>query len=484
MPFDANAALEYVNDPRYDILKKPIKIDKDSKAYEIQLIPPATAKGTYSKTDVIDMGSVPCFNSDGTNHYIDVYTGSDYKVNLQGCAIIMKYHCRQVRKPAGSAYVGVPIAPTNETGTGVGSSIPWNPLYFFNTVSLKANQSQTPIEQYINAGQFSHITTSRLLKKYKSQALEANDMSFMTPCIEEKFDNDTMSIASAQRSTLWTGASGAYDAASSAGTTTDVYYQKVIPLADFFECCEAPAVWSNINRFRIEFTMKLPDQIAFMCPRATVQAGASKVYVYVDEIKLLFDSCRMQPKQTLDVASEKQKGFVENVGFLNNFCVPIPYTAGNQIVVTGQKNAQEFILGFPAEGVTLQGSACSNPIQYHTGSLSSLSLMYGADLPFRTPIPLSGDTTSLLNSIAYDLYRKSCGADRANLVPLAISFSKYRFYHFYFLPIFYQATSHLNSDPKDCRIDSTGGVSGNAVAIIRKLALTQIASDGNVDVMA
>jgi hypothetical protein len=476
MPFDNNAFTEYVDDSRYDLLKKPIKIDKSNRAYEIQQIPPATAISSYVKTDnTIDMGA-QCWNGDGSLHYIDVYAGSDYKPNMLGTYIYMKYHCAQVRTTAGPViFKGPPIAPL---AGGVGTSIPWNPLYAFNTVALKLNQAQTPVEQYINAGQLSHISTARYLQKYKKDAMENNDLTFFTPCIESKFDNATISPESATRSINWTGANGLVgDNAVTAGPIT--YYEKMIPLSDFFESCENPAIWTNCNRFRFEFTMKTPNQIGFSCG---AQAGASGLYFYVDSIKMMFDSSRMQAIQTIETASLKQIGTIENIAYYENFVIPTVYNPNSQLVATGQRDVQQLIVGFPALANTVGGSVCVNPIQYFNGQLSSLSVIYGSDMPLRSPLTL-GSGSSQLDSSAYVLYRKACGSDRTNIVPLAVSFFNYPQYHLYFLPIYNPILPHRNNDPKDLRVDTTStlGAPTNAVLIMRKFAGVQIDSSGAID---
>lgn len=482
MPINTSAFIELTSDVRYDVLKKGIKVDKDNKAYELQFIPPATGMAKYSKTDVVDVGD-DCYNADGSLGYIDIYCGSDYKANMQGTFIVLDYQCVQARKPAGDAYKGTLIAPTQVDGTGVGWSMPWNTLTFFSTAALKLNQSQTPVEQYINTGVLDHITTARFLKKYKKEALENNDMTFNTPCIESKFDNTTMSAESAMRAVNWMGASGASDAASAAATTTLRTYEKIIPLADLFESCENPGIWTNTNRFRFEYTLKLPDAIPFRCGAAA--AGSSAAYVFVKKIGLMFDSTRMQAVQAIETAAEKQEGSIENIAYLENFCLPIQYTNGQQLVATGQRDVQELILGFPAKGATVDGAVGVNPIQYYSGNLGSLSVMYGSDLPLRTPLSLAGILTAYntakRNGTAYALYRKSCGADRAAVVPLALNFTDYNIYHLYFLPIYNPILPHRNNDPKDLRVDTSSGTTGNAVMIIRKFAGAQVDSTGAVE---
>lgn len=488
MPFDTAAFTEYTSDARYDLLKKPVKVDKDNRAYEIQFIPPATAQGTYSATDTTVNINQACWNSDGSLHYMDVYCGSDYKANMAGTFLVMKYKVAQIRTSDQAAvFLGPPIAPTQVNGTGVGTSIPWNPMYFFNTVALKLNQSQTPVEQYINAGQLHHITTARYLQKYKRSALEGNDMSFFTPCIESKYDNDTISAESANRSYNWCGANGAVDARPGA-VGSPIEYQKVIPFSDIFECCENPGIWTNCSRFRFEFTMKLPSAVGFKCG---AQAGTGGLYVFVTEVKIMFDSTRMQAMQTIETATEKQKGTVENIAYYENFVIPVTYAPGSQLVATGQRDVQQLIVGFPAMGLTLDGSACVNPIQYFSGALSSLSVIYGSDMPLRAPLALGNNVTAnstKLDTQAYALYRKACGADRMNVVSVPLSLSTYRQYHLYYLPIFNPLMPHRNNDPKDLRVDTQSNLAATpgvancaAVLIIRKFAGTQVDSTGAVE---
>lgn len=478
MSFDTQAFSETVSDPRYDVLKSKIKIDKDNKAYELQLIPPATAAGSFTKTftvagtnSTISVQSGTCWNLDGTLHYIDVGLGSDFKANMNGTFLMLKYECLQARKLDGaSAYIGPPIEDR--------SSMPWNPMWMFNTIALKGNQSQTPIEQYINSGQLHHITTLRYLQKYKSDALEGNDMTFLTPCIEDAFDTTTTTSAtSIARAKTWMGASGN---AAATGKTSKTY-MKLIPLSDIFESCEVPAVWNNLNRFRIEFTFKLPDAIAFGPP--PVVDNASDVYVVIRDVKLMLDTTRMTPSNALETAGEKRQGTMENIGRFENFCVPLSYSTGNQLVVTGQRDVQQVVVAFPAIG-SVAGAA--NPIQYSNGKLTSLSCMYGSDLPLRSPITLGGANGGQINTMAYALYRKSCGADRAPIVPLALDFlSYYTCYNIYYIPIYNPAFPHRNNLPYDVRIDTNAdaGTNNNVVICIRKFSGVQIDSTGAITVM-
>lgn len=498
MPFDTSAFVDYVSDPRYDLLQKPIKADKDNRAYELQFLSPATGKGNYTTTTAHGTLTVPCYNADGSPVYWDVYCGSDFKANMQGCALKVRYQCVQGRTDSASVlFFGVPVEPlvTEQVKTGLGWSIPWNfGGMAINTSALKLNASQTPVEQYINGGVMQHITTARYLKKYKKEALENNSMTFNTPCIESAFDHDTaMSPESQLRAKNWMGSYGVHNALKANvpnyGSATFPTYEKIIPLSDLFETCETPAIWTNTNRFRLELTFNFPDKIAFRCGPAIT--GSSDVYVFITDAQLIFDSTRMAPKAAIETASEKASGTIENMGYIEHFCLPVPYTAGQQLVMTGQRDLQEVILAFPAVGTSIdvENNVCKNPIQYHNGGLSRLALMYGSDMPFRTPLSLSGKSalgfavsTPLLDTPAYAMFRKSCGSDRCTTVPLSLNYTDYWRYHMYFLPIFNQTLIHRNNDPKDVRIDTTDGVSHPKVVMIaRKFAGAQVDSTGQVE---
>jgi len=510
MVFDNGSFSENVSDPRYDILKKKIKVDKDNKAYEIQFIPPATAIKTFDAPGAgggnLAHDLVNCWNGDGTNHYIDVYCGADFKANMQGSGLLIRYWAKQGRltNSGVNAYWGPPIDAASVTTVGSGSSVPWNPLYMFQTISLKINTSQTPIEQYVNQNNLQHISTARFLLKYKS-AIENSDSTFMTPCIESNFDgvNDKLSAESCLRAQRWLGAIGDSDdqngadivsanseqilgIQTAAGRIAHKKYTKFIPLSDIFESCETPAIWNNVNRFRLEFTFRSPDQICF---QAGTPPDSTVTYFYIDDIKLMFDSTRMQPMQTIETAEQKEKGTVENIGYMENFCVPVPYPVGggsSQLVVTGQRDVQMVILGFPA--INQGGNACVNPLQYGSGGLTSLNLLYGSDMPLRTPLNLdSPGNNAPVNNIydnvaAYRLYIKACGCDRSPLVAPALTFRTFKFYNLYFFPIYYPALPHRNNDPRDIRLDNVGNQDyTQAVVIVRRFNGAQIMSNGLVE---
>ena len=498
MPLDQSTFMKYDDDPRYDLLKKPVTFDKSNRAYEIQFIPPATSKQPYPATFAgIDYGTT-CWNASEATHYIDVYTGSDYKANMQGCYLKLTYTAYQVRIGANAAqFLGCPIATA---GGAAGWSIPWNPLWFFQTISLKANQSQTPIEQYINAGNLQHISTARFLLKYKRDALESHDETFFTPCIESNWDTTVLSTESATRSTNWLGAFGGVAANANVivgdpANNTPKVFTKMIPMSDIFECCEVPAIWQNMNRFRIEFTMKRPDQICFRA--GAVVPNTSEPNIYVTDIQFVFDSARMAPVQAIETAVDKQKGQSENIAYLQNEIINVSYASGSQVVATGQRDLQMAIFGIPALGqqppVVANGApapAVTNPLQYWSGNITSINVMYGSDMPLRTPIRLSTGfnaaatwETQLNNTVIYAMYKKCCSSDRSALVPVAIPFKFYPYYHLYFIPIYNPTMLHRNADPKDLRIDNTGApaIAAPSVILLRKVKGISIGASGEIE---
>ena len=521
MPFDATTAVEYVSDSRYDLAKKPLKVDKDNRAYELSLIPPATGKGTWVKSipgnaTTVDFNE-SCFNADGSMQYIDLHLGSDYKLNPMGTYIVVKYVCKQARAlnvnlAGNGSFKGAPYTPTAQ----VGHSIPWTPTWFFNTVSLKLNNTQTPCEQYISSGTLHHIVTARILQKFKRDALESDELQFMTPCLETSLDtNVVLSVESDKRAKNWMGCKGAIASTSvDASSTVTTEYTKLIPLSTIFECCGSPAIWNNVSKLRFEYTFKTPDQICFDGSNRTAlpAAGAttSQVFCFVTDVRLLHDSTRMAPVLAIETASEKQQGFVEMLPYLENFVIPQSYSQNQQLVLTNQRDVQQVILGFPVIGVNTNKNVVIanrvtyvNPLQYFNGNMKELSIQYGSDMPLRFPLSLGGiDASQAGNALGFTLYRKACGADLASTVPLALSFkSTYPWYSLFWLPIYSPNLAKRNSDAKDIRINTSqedlgnvGPESGpdantctstlNAIVIARKLQLVQVSSDGIVEKMS
>lgn len=482
MPFDQGTFTEYVEDPRYDLLKKPIKLDKSSKALEIQYIPPCTAKGSYGVPTAANLAGYTqqCWNADGSTHAFEVYLGSDFKMNAQGSGLLLTYTAVQGRRTNqvdGTAFWGCPIEPSNLNGAGTGWSIPWNPTYWFQTMAMKGNASQQPIEQYINVGTLHHVTTPRFLEKYKS-AIETTDSIFLTPCIETNFDNDTLSTESTARAVSWLGASGAVAAQINGTVYAPKSFTKFIPLNDLFESAENPGIWCNLNKLRLEFTFRLPTDITFRCGAAA--ANSSPTYFFITDMKFIMDSSRMQSLQAIENAVEKQQGTMENIAYFENYCSPINYIANSQMVVVGQRDVQQIIVGFPALGQTQEGSAVVNPTQYDSGALSAINAIYGADMPCRTPLTLS-PTNHLQNAASYMLYRKACGADRSPLVSPALTFYNYKMYHLYWFPIYHPSMPHRSNDPRDVRIDTAGGAARPAIVVVRRFNGCQLSSDGNVE---
>ena len=510
MPVDNLTFQELVDDSRYDLLKQKIKIDRSNRSYELLWVPPATTKGSYVIGTGAGATTWACWNDSSSTHYIDLYSGSDYKTNLQGSYIQLSYYACQQRLTNAANYTGCPIATTgNNPQAYKGYSLPFNPLYFFQTIALKINQNQTPLEQYINANNLQHISTLNYLLNYKKDALESNDQTMFTPCIETSFDTQTsLSEESKTRGERWLGSTGLVNAArdQSAAITnnTPKRFTKIIPLSDIFNCAQTPAIWSNITRLRLEFTLRLPDKIAFSSFDAAeilAQNTNSTVYIVVDDIQIIYDATRMGSMQNIQVAEDKKAGLVENVGFLQNECIPWSYTSGSQVIATSMRDLQMAAFGILALGqrpTKINGVAdtnvCVNPIQYINGNITTINMSYGGDQPLRTPLRLydglivanaSTNQSIYSNTSAYMLYKKCCAADRSSLLPVALSFVSFPMYHLFCFPVYNMGMPiHKNNDPKDVRFDNQGSTSllnVPSVIILRKFCGLQLDALGNVE---
>ena len=581
MSFDTKSFNIFRDDPRFDVFTHHISLDKDLKANEITWINPATAKVSYSSTDVgtasytktdgattttqtftpslttlaagsqTQIGGGSYFNASSDLHYFDVYLGSDFKAAMYSSGIEMSTHTEQLRGPltafptgatnpapnqGSGLFIGVGCIAGNQgadnfvlnvsgaddthfavavdTAGGVhGSSEPWHPIAgFFQTFSLLQNQQQQVLEQYVNVGTVSPNVISKTLLKYKKEALENNDLTFNTPCIESAFDTSTgLSPESATRSN-WNSVGYGVDAFNN--STSSVGYNNVraknrkviIPFSDFFESMEMEGILLNSNRYRFQFTMNTPDKVAFNTSCHILSNNSSggtapyfvgKKFVFVDEMRIISDCARMQPVQAIDASSEVASGRVENIGWCQNYGVNLPYTPGQQLVLTAQRDVQSIILGVPALGnkVKSDSSTGINPTQFYNGLLSYLQPQYGNDIPFKTPLKLSQSTPYNVgeNVNAYYMYRKCCNSEKAHELPCAINFSDFKTYHLYYMPIYSPLSIHRNNDPKDIRIDTsapssssdpTYGVSNNVFVIARKFMGAQLLADGSVTVMS
>lgn len=129
-------------------------------------------------------------------------------------------------------------------------------------------------------------------------------------------------------------------------------------------------------------------------------------------------------------------------------------------------------------GVAVTGSTgvVRNPLQFDNGSISGFSVGYGPDRPILTPLSLSS-THPQQNALIYSMYKKFCGADRANLVSLPIRFQELPWYHIYAIPIYNQASGiHVNADPRniDFSLATTTFVARQAIVVIVRFAGGQI----------
>lgn len=390
MVFDKTKFVEYKDDPRYDMLTQAIRVDKDNKAYEMQFYQPTTGPGSYSiPTGAAgNVTNISCYNARFENYIFDVSLGPETKINPQGSFMILKYKAYQRRQTNAGNWLGCPVAPTAFDGTGEGWSLPWNTNNFFRDLQLLSGNSQMPLEQYVQ-GNYAAGNTIRYLHDFKRDALEANDMALMTPCIESKYDDDTLSAESALRAVRWLGSAGAAADNISAALAPKTF-TKVIPLSEMFGCFQSPGIWTNCNKFRIHFTFKSPEELVFMCGAAAPQHTANTC-ICIEQVQLLVDQTRMSPVQAIESATEKVEGKIENIGYTEYFTQPMGNSS--QILVTGQRDVQAVCLVYPASaaGAAVTGStgAVRNPLQFDNGGISGFSVSYGSDLPIRTPLSLS-----------------------------------------------------------------------------------------------
>ena len=533
MPFDRSTFLQFSSDPRYDVLTKAIKADSSNASYEVTRIPPQTAPSTLSYTMASftatnasgsATASASCYNN-GATHWIDIYFGSNYKMRLFGTTLLMKYSAQQVRTTGatqvvavGSAYVGVPIDPASSFVANTGYSVPWHPAAWFSNLYLQSGANQENVEDYVFQDQIGNICSCRALQEYKSQALESAHDNMFTPCIESAFDDITLSAESILRAERHLLAKGTmYQSepfATYAGNSTGV---KAIPLSDLFSSCANDGFWQNSSKIRIQFTMKTPDKIAF-CANTTLTGssygvagaggsqtygdssqsiaqaqynltnGCSPVYCFVNTVEVLVDSARMTANQAIDSTVEIKKADVPlNIGFKKYF--PVPSVSSSQILVTTQRDVQQVALGFEAYRATSIVNKAAGPVQNYLqkddGSLSSLSILYGNEQTIRQPMILDHTVTGneLNNTIAYALYKKSCNAERSNLVSPAIPFTSFPYYSWYFLPIFpSNAGVHLTSDGRDIRMDNSATTSSRQiVSMVIRFEGVSISAAGSVD---
>jgi hypothetical protein len=532
MVFERSTFLEFSDDPRYEVLTKAIKADSSNASYEITRVPPQTAPSTLSyaltaftatNSSGTATASMSCYNN-GATHWIDIYFGSNYKMRLFGTFLMMKYSAQQIRTTgatttvaASSAYVGVPIDPASSKVANTGYSIPFHPAAWFANLYLQSGANQENVEDYVFQDQIGNICSCRAIQEYKREALEAAHDNMFTPCIETAFDDLTLSAESILRAQTHLLASGTmYESktfAALAGNTTGV---KAIPLSDLFSTCTNDGFWQNSNKIRIQFTMKTPDKIAF-CSNTTLTGssygaagssgsqtygdssqsiaaaqycatnGCSPVYCFVNSVEVLVDSARMTASQAIDSTVEiKKENKPMNIGYMKYF--PVPAQSSSQIVVTQQRDVQQVALGFEAYRAASIVNKAAGPVQNYLqkddGSLNSVSILYGNEQTIRQPMQFDHTVTGneLNNTIAYTLYKKSCNAERSNLVSPAVPFSRFPFYNWYFFPIFpSNAGVHLTSDGRDIRIDNSATTSSRQiVSMCKRFQGVQIEASGAV----
>ena len=513
MPFD-KTAFEFIPDFRNDLLQKKIALNKDNRSFEFQQIPPVTAPAVfqYTSAGVVIPAGTPnasvgnCWNDGSTTHAIEMYLSQDLKPNLSGCYLQIRYRPLQVRKLNAGAWqaaswIGYPAHVVANGVTTYTPSIPWNPLWWLQTVALKVNNQQMPLEQYIQPNFLQYQSTLKFLTSYKRAAIEADSTLFF-PTVESSFDTygagGIISPESDTRSQFWLGTDGDVDDAVTATPVKE--FTHTIPLSAIFECAKIPAIFQNITKMRLELLFKAPQDIAFNCGVRNNAVGVCSIVI--TDVKMIFDACRSTPQLAVEVADDKRNGMVENIAFMENSILPINYSGGStQLVFTSQNMVQQCIVAFPALGLDVQvGGApanpavnpVTNPLQFWNGNLSTINLIYGSDQPSKQPIQLNsaatnaGTNSAVMNSLAYMLYRKTCALDNETYDACPITFNRFFPYHIYCFPIYSPyAAPYLNQDPKDIRVDvnSSGNTSISAIICARKLKTVQLTSLGDVETL-
>jgi hypothetical protein len=490
MPFE-NSHLQSVPDLRFEVLKNKTNVDKDNGVYELMTFPPTGS--TMGSFNVPTVGSIPCWNSDGSLKYIDIECPSDAKPFMAGLAVKITFRFGETR-PNRTTLQAWNLDTTHGTRVGgVTTAIPWNPLTIFRTTALKVNKNLTPVEQYINDNQYGHITTLKFLRQFSSQALEAADDVFFTPCLEEFLDTSValnnssgLSAATSSRSQRWCLPNGMTQ--SDANDINVVTCSKMIPFSLLFDSCNAPAIWTNVNRFRWEFTMKTPDMI----PLPNIHSTGVVPYVFITDIQLMYDGTHASLSLSQEISSDKKEGEVESLSYLYSEIFPLPYTAGASLQLTKQRNIQFCALAFPAGGHILTVGGVDwyliNPYQYYNNRIQTLNASYGNLTAIKTPIQLVGyDINSPAQNIQlYNLYKKCCARENIKQLTPAIPYFKLNQYHVYWLPFFsMQCAAHVTNDSRDIRIMTNGGINDPMAFICTtKLEVVQVFPNGEVSTLS
>ena len=439
--FDEQSYYEATNDIRFDLLKQPVHVDKDTEESINTLIYPQTGKsGTY-------------YNSTGSRQTtFDITADGNALEDLANYRLCIRMRAIELQVADG----------VTERAMTTGSGMPWCFSSLISAISARVNDNSELIDNYQDSALYPEMTMIRMLKKYDSNALENHDEAMFTPCIESGLDlTGALSTETQARTTRWL---------LPAGTTG--YVQKNIPFHDLLPCFDTPGLSSNVRKLHLEITWRPTDEIPFYADTALTTYTPR---IYIDNVYIWKDAQKMTVGQNIDTVRERLEGKQERIAFPHYTMANESYTQNAQIKVTSQSNTQAITAGFKASVVDSTNNR--NYMQFVPNGTTSVSMEYG-----NLVIPRQIITTSQSAMDLYTFYKKAIRKQHnVNFTP-ALPFRAFAWYYLIWLGTTESLFPKLERQAKDVRININGATSGTAVVAVENMWSAQISADGSITV--
>jgi hypothetical protein len=437
--FEADSYYEPTNDVRFDLLKQPIKVDRDTEESINTVIYPQSGKtGTYYNS------------SSGSQTIFDFTADSNALEDLSSYRLCVRMRAIELLTADG----------VTERAMTTDSSVPWCFSALIDRISVRANDNATLLEDYTTTGLYKDAAMARMLKKYDSTTLESHDEAMFTPCIESGLDlTGALSTESAARSTRWL-----------IPASTTGYVQKNIPFHDLLSCFDNPGFSSNVRKLHMEIYWRLPTEIPFYADTALTTHTPR---IYIDSVYLWKDAQKMTPTQNVSTIRERLAGEVEKMAYPYYNASNQTYTQNAQIKITSQVNSQSILAAFRASVVDSTNNR--NYMQFVPNGTTSVSMEYG-----NLVIPRQIISTNQSAMDLYTFYKKAIRKqNNVNFAP-AIPFRAFAWYYLMWLGTTESIMPKLERQAKDVKININGAATASCLVVVENLWAPQISADGSV----
>ena len=366
-------------DPRFNILNQATAVDCSNSNLIIRRQPPNSGSAGANG-----------FNYNGGTVYFDISNGgNDLRENLNGMAVIGKWHAQ---KSNGN--------PVDRNTVGIEPDLACAAI---KSIRCHINSSSEPIEVYSNANYGDALKVRHLLTMSNQMLESGAGGACLPPYFSSNLDTKTtFSIETLARSATFL-----------AGPNQILYNSFRWSLPWLFSFATVPAL-SSILRIQLYIDWQPQDQVLFK-----MTSNADTNLFIIDDIVLETDSTRMTTIQnSLEIKEQVSGSSAQNFLFPYYDTISQTYTGSSTLICTGVSNLQAAVLLFPSTSCSSQGV---NRYQYMPNDLSSVNANYKSMSVPQTQVPLSVTQPSQ-NIEIYNMYIRTCNLQYSENFVAAIPF--------------------------------------------------------------